>query len=306
MNINFPTSPAVFRWKPAAWLRVAGPDAAAFLQGQFSNDLRALTASPGEASYGLWLTVKGKVLADSFVLRAAGAAGGEDAFWVGSYFSPAAAIRARLESFIIADDVAIADETEAWAGLSILDSATLLPPPVGLEDAVRVFRGRREAGGNLEVVYRVAAGVPAWLESALHGREVTAGELRRRRLAAGIPAVPEDLGPTDLPQEAGLEEEAISFTKGCYLGQEVMARLRSMGQVRRRLVRVAGAETEPPAAPAPLFVAGRPAGELRSAAADGRSGWIGLAMVTRALVAPGTELAWSAEGGPAVRVMEAS
>ena len=102
-----------YRWQPAAWLRVVGPDAFAFLQGQFTNDLRELEKSP--AVYGLWLNQKGRVLADSFVLRGRVA----EEFWVGSYFSPAAVIRERLESYIIADDVTIADETAAWSGVTL-------------------------------------------------------------------------------------------------------------------------------------------------------------------------------------------
>ena len=69
------------------WLRVTGDDAASFLQGQFTNDLRLLEKSA--AVYGLWLTVKGKVLADSFVLRG----GDPHEFWIGSYYSPSATIR---------------------------------------------------------------------------------------------------------------------------------------------------------------------------------------------------------------------
>ena len=134
---------------------------------------------------------------------------------------------------------------------------------------------------------------------------LTAEEVTRRRIGAGIPAIPADVGPGDLPNEAGLEGEAISFTKGCYLGQEVMARLKSMGQVRRRLMRVRGEGENIPTLPAPLFGAGRAVGELRSAVRDGVGGWIGLAMVTLLHVAPGAELAWTPVGNPAVRVMEA-
>src|SRR5476649_1286814 len=102
-------SPTSFHlWQPAAWLRVRGPDAFVFLQGQFTNDLRELDHVA--AVYGLWLNQKGRVLADGFVL-----CGKEPAeFWVGSYFSPAAVIKKRLESHLIADDVAITDETAAW------------------------------------------------------------------------------------------------------------------------------------------------------------------------------------------------
>src|SRR5262245_45614431 len=105
MLIKFSTSPAIFRWRPACWLKVAGEDAATFLQGQFTNDLRGLKT--GTVVYGLWLTLKGKVLADSFVI------GGDTAneFWIGSYFSPADVVRQRIESHVIADDVTVEDQT---------------------------------------------------------------------------------------------------------------------------------------------------------------------------------------------------
>src|SRR5690349_21801352 len=111
--MKFPTSLVCHRWRPGAWLRLTGGDAENFLQGQFTNDLRDPAA--GAAVYGLWLNVKGKVVADSFVVR--GAAG---EFWVGSYFSSAAAIRERLESFIIADDVVVEDATAGWSGFALL------------------------------------------------------------------------------------------------------------------------------------------------------------------------------------------
>jgi folate-binding protein YgfZ len=306
MNINVSTSPAFGRWKPAAWLRVTGPDAAVFLQGQFSNDLRPLATLRAGAIYGLWLTVKGKVQADSFVLRAEGGAGAEESFWVGSYFCPAAVIRERLESFVIADDVVIEDHTAGVAAVSILGTMTL-PAPVEAETAgAWVFRGRRVRGESLEVVYRVEERDPAWLAGWVGVPELPAMELRRRRIAAGIPAVPEDIGPADLPQEAGLEDEAVSFTKGCYLGQEVMARLHAMGQVRRRLLPVGGPQSIVPATPAPLFADGRPAGELRSAVADGAGGWIGLALVSRAAEPASGSYTLGSAGGAEVRGRAAS
>ena len=106
MHINISTSTAYFRWRPAAWLRVSGADAAAFLQGQFTNDLRPLESAGVAAVYGLWLTVKGKVLADSFVVR-----GDKGGYWVGSYASPAAVIREHhtMEHFGRAFEGAIED-----------------------------------------------------------------------------------------------------------------------------------------------------------------------------------------------------
>jgi folate-binding protein YgfZ len=267
---------------------VAGPDAAIFLQGQFTNELRGLET--GRAVYGLWLTVKGKVLADSFVLRGKEA----DEFWVGSYFSPAATIQERLEAFIIADDVTVEDQTGQWTGVSIVGQGARAPHA----GEAFVFSGRRTRGENVEIVCRgdVAdcEGLP----------EIGSEELARLRIEAGIPAVPMDVGPGDLPNEAGLDEEAISYTKGCYLGQEVMARLKSMGQVRRRLLRVRGESALPPQLPAPLFVGRKQAGELRSAVPDGAGGFVGLAMLSLLHISdPAAVLAW-ADGAPACRSIE--
>lgn len=269
-DINISTCPAWHRWDPAAWLRVSGPDAFTFLQGQNTQDLRALRAAGPASAYGLWLTVKGKVVGDGFVLRGAA----PDEFWIGSYFTPAATLLARLEAFLIADEVTLEDQTSAWTGLSLLSAAN--DGPAAGPDAFR-FTGRRLAAGNVEWVGRreLAAALPPPA-----GRELDAAQMKLLRLDAGLPAIPEEFGPADLPQEAGLEEVAVSFQKGCYLGQEVMARLKAMGQVRRQLWRVAGEGAPPPAPGTPLRgVDERPAGELRGAAADGRGGWVGLAMI---------------------------
>ncbi|HEY1108759.1 MAG TPA: folate-binding protein [Opitutaceae bacterium] len=296
--INFSTSTAVFPWQPAAWLQITGADAAVFLQGQFTNELRGI--APGQAVYGLWLTIKGKVLADSFVVRGVG----ESEFWVGSYFSAAAALRERLEAFVIADDVVIEDRTGEWQGLSIVGAGAaewLARAPAG----VVAFPGRRSRGGSVEWLVPAAAWDDARARvSSLP--ETDAAALERLRIAESIAAVPRDIGQADLPNEAGLEVEAISYTKGCYLGQEVMARLKSMGQVRRRLVRVEGepAAGAIPAVPAPLFVGPKQAGELRSVAARPEGGWVGLAMISLLTVGAERALSFAADGAREVRITD--
>jgi folate-binding protein YgfZ len=285
--MNFSSQATVFWWRPAAWLRVTGGDAASFLQGQFTNDLRGV--APGAAVYGLWLNVKGKVVADSFVVRGAGL----EEFWVGSYFSAAAAIRERLESFVIADDIVIEDQTAAWSAVSIFGEGEAAAIAATRATGF-CFRGRRGHGEAWEWVF------PAPADPEMRARfasvaELPADEVARRRIEAGVPAVPVDLGPGDLPNEGGLEAGAISYTKGCYLGQEVMARLKSMGQVRRKLVRVAMAVEKIPPLPAPLFLGTRQVGELRSMAPDGAGAWVGLAMVTLLHVAGGARLAFGAD-----------
>lgn len=289
------TFPRAARWNPAAWLRVAGPDAFPFLQGQFTNDLRQLEQTP--AVYGLWLSVKGKVVADSFVLRDAAE---PDVFWVGSYFSPPTVILERLESFIIADDVTVTDETSAWFGVSLLnDVATRITPSA---DVRWSFPGRRSAVPSVEWIFPTAArdAIERHLGQVEWVNEV---ELKQLRIAAAIPRVPGDLGPADLPNEAGLEAAAISYTKGCYLGQEVMARLKTMGQVRRRLLRVRGAGPAPLNLPAPVFAGEKAAGELRSATEDA-TGFAGLAMVSLLALAGRTTLALAPNAEPTVSLVD--
>ncbi len=299
--INISTHEGVFRWNPAAWLRVFGSDAATFLQGQFTQELRGLKV--GEARYGLWLTVKGKVLADGFVLSA-----GSDEFWVGSYDSPAAVIRARLEDFIIADDVVVEDFTEAWSAVTVfgVSSEALRPLINSSIDPAEgfVFAGRRQRAAAAEWIFpRSNADA---VNAALAGSPVlTETEVRGRRIDAGIPAVPADVGLSDLPNEAALENDAISYTKGCYLGQEVMARLKSMGRVRRRLLRVAIDGALPAALPAPLFVGDKAVGELRSAVASSPSGGaIGLAMLSLLSVGADSPLSFSVGSAATVRLRD--
>lgn len=287
---------ARYRWAPACALRVTGSDAAAFLQGQFTNDLRVLDAQP--AVYGLWLNVKGKVLADSFVVRGANS----DEFWVFSYYSPAAVIRERLESHVIADDVTIDDATGEWTGVSLFAGAAGADDLRGFSSLGFCFAGRRARSGEYEWLVPVSSQAEA--DKAIAGiAELATTELLRMRIEQAIPAVPHDIGPADLPNEAGLDDDAISYTKGCYLGQEVMARLKSMGQVRRKLVRVRGQAALPSTLPAPLFARGRQVGELRSAVTVA-DGWVGLAMVTLMHVSHDTGLSFAAEGPGALRVTD--
>jgi folate-binding protein YgfZ len=290
MPINISTYPAVFPWRPAAWLRVSGDDAADFLQGQFTNDLRGLAGGRGTAAcsvaYGLWLSVKGKAIADSFVLRGSGA----NEFWIGSYFSLAAVIRARLESHIIADDVVVEDQTSAWAGLSVFGELENILSERVTNAAGFVFNGRRGRSQGWELVFPVAE---APVGAHIAGATLDDESMERFRIGAGIPAIPRDVGPADLPNEAGLEADAISYSKGCYLGQEVMARLKSMGQVRRRLLRVRGKGEVWPALPAAVFVGTRQVGELRSAVGDGAGGWIGLAMLSLLHLTPDAALTFT-------------
>ena len=290
--MNLAHGQGFYRWRPAACLKVIGEDALTFLQGQFTNDLHQ--AGKGGAIYGLWLNQKGKVLADSFVRKIS-----ERDWRVVSYFSPASVIRERLVAYIVADDVVIEDVTESTMGVTLLGAVTAAE--MGLDASAWEFPGRRMPELHTELLFPAAIEFEVSAKLA-GGILLSPDEMERKRIAAGIPAVPVDIGPADLPNEGGLEVEAISYTKGCYLGQEVMARLKSMGQVRRRLVRVHG-RGEPPARPAALFQAARKVGELRSAAREGAE-WSGLAMVSLVQLNRETGIALTPDGAPVAKLAD--
>ena len=308
MNLKNEDIPGVVacRQVPVAWLRVTGEDARAFLQGQFTQELRV--AREQAVAYGLWLNQKGKVLADSHALVA-----GDEEVYLWSEASPEAVIRERLEAYIIADDVVVEPLAGGWtrttvagAGASAWVEARLgaLPAAGCFARAGKglVFRGRHGALDSWE-----------WLSPADEAPDLAGIErldtavLARARVAAGVPLIPAEVGPGDLPNEAGLETEAISYTKGCYLGQEVMARLKSMGRVRRRLSRVSrsGAGSAP-GCPATLWQGGKQVGELRVAVDDGAGGCAGLAMLNLFNLDAAAGLALSATGPAAWRMEESA
>ena len=290
--MNLAAQQCFYPWRPAACLRVSGDDSLTFLQGQFTNDLQQ--GKNAGATYGLWLNQKGKVLADSFVRKTS-----PQEAWIVSYFSPAAVIRERLEAYIIADDVVIEDVSDAYAALTLFGDVN--PAGLRLGAGAWAFRGRRDAAVCTEFIFPRTEST-ALAESLGRGEELGVEETERRRMAAGIPAVPADIGPADLPNEGGLESVAISYTKGCYLGQEVMARLKSMGQVRRRLLRVRGTG-EVPTRPAALFQGEQRVGELRSAVRTG-DGWIGLAMLSLLQLRREEGLALTAGGAATIKITE--
>jgi hypothetical protein len=296
-------------------IRVHGSDAATFLQGQFTNDLRPF--SPGGAAYGLWLDQKGKALGDSHVL-----VGGGEAFEVVSERSQADVIRTRLEAYIIADEVCVEDASSSTSVVVVAgDGASEAMHALGLEAAPQ---GRFSSLGAMRSWHSREAGrTPAWavmhdsaesaaLRSRLGtvAREAPVEFLTALRVMAGVPVAPDEIGPRDLPNEGGLEHEAISYTKGCYLGQEVMSRLRNLGRVRRRLFVVHGGppddEQLPPLPTTLIGDDGEVVGDLRNAvrSPDGPGAWVGLAMLRVHATEPGMELHLAGKSGPTVRVDE--
>ncbi|MBP7141199.1 MAG: folate-binding protein [Opitutaceae bacterium] len=266
-------------FRPAAWIRVTGEDALDFLQSQVTQDLRSLEDQG--LVYGLWLSQKGRVLADSLFFKVS-----SHEFFIMSHHCPGAFFLERMESYIVADDVVVKDITPQWKGMTAWGDTAVewMAGATGVSEQSEkfhrwqggfLFRGRRGVNPHLEWL---AEGFPPLPEGA--GPTIPGEVVERARILAGLPSVPEDVGPGELPNEAGLEDSAISYVKGCYLGQETMARLKAMGQVRRKLMRVGGEGDRPPSGPRPLFQGAKKIGELRSTASVPAGGYVGFALVT--------------------------
>ena len=175
--------------RPRAFLRVAGPDAADYLQRMVSNDVEALAV--GEACDALLLTAKARVIAPLRVLRR-----GEEDFLVLTEPELGDTVRTQLLRTRFAAKTEIEpEEHESWLVL-----------------------------GGEEV-----------LDDRPAGDEVGEEELERWRIEAGIPRWGREIDDQILPAEAGLDNTHISFSKGCYPGQEPIARQRYRGKVNRKL-----------------------------------------------------------------------
>lgn len=265
-----------FQYESNAHLLVAGEDAADFLQSQFTNDLRPFEA--GRCTYGLWLDVKGKVLGDSILLSE-----GEERFRILSERSNEERICSHLEKHIIADDVVIevCPSVKVFEFLQVAVGALDWELPEfghSLENEFGLFAQVRP--GIFQLIVREEDKLEAVeldLEQAgLYGQD--ARERGLIRIGIGLPQVPEEIGEGDLPGEGELESDAISFTKGCYLGQEVVARMHNIGKPQRRLFELSGPGEVPPL---PLILYNsemKQIGELRTAYADGDA-WRGVGIL---------------------------
>ncbi|HEY3351644.1 MAG TPA: glycine cleavage T C-terminal barrel domain-containing protein [Polyangia bacterium] len=282
-------------------LRVTGRDRTRFLQGMLSNDVAALR--PGDGCHAAWLTNKGKVLAD------VGVACEEDALWLLCPPGRGEAVRSGLDRYVIADDVTV----EAPADLAVVAVAGLAArgalgapalPRFGVARLavagapVRAF-GWREAGEEGYLLL-CPAGAAAAVGGALAGgsERIGAEAFEVLRIEAGVPRCGADFGEDTLLLEAGLGADVVSMTKGCYIGQETVARQHSRGHLNRDLrgLRIAG-ETAPAHGDV-IAAAARPdAGVVTSACRSPRHGVIALATLHRSVWGVGTPVEVAHAGG---------
>lgn len=265
-----------------AVLQVTGDDARTWLNGQVTNDIRAL--KKGDAVYALVIHVRGKIVADTWVLDR-----GDDVVLL----LPRAALaktREELERYIIMEDVVLTE-------LPHLSVITVQGPRAA--DAVvgeDAYPCHRLGAIGFDVIVpedREDATLGRLLERArtLGGGEVGADGWELARLRLAVPAFGSDFGEQNYPQEAGLRERAVSFTKGCYVGQEVVCTLENRGQLVRRLVALDARDGVPVAGEDLVGADGTILGKVTSTLVDpdvGRA--LALGYVKRAAAQPGTEV----------------
>ena len=264
---------------------VSGPDRQSWLNGLVTSDVAKLR--PGHASYGLVLVKVGRIVSDVFVLHA------DDRLLVAGQRDRIALLREHFEKYLIMEDAAHEDVSSAYAwafahgprAAEVAAAASTMPG---------VYAGSVELSGAADGVIAAPAtrlsdvlrDLAAQQPGAVLGSSDDAERFRVRRF---LPRFGVDFGEKNYPQEAALEKIAVSFSKGCYLGQEVVCRLEMRGHVVKKIVpvRIAG---DPPQHGAEVRSAdGKVLGTVSSAVPND-GGAVGLAMVKIDFAEPGTKL----------------
>jgi len=281
-----PENGAFFDLSARTKLRVTVSDRLRYLNGQISNDLRK--ASESAAIHACLLTAKGRINADVFI------AVDGDSFLIDSDPDLRDQLAARLERYVIADDVQIEDVTGQFGLFHVLGG-----------NAPQVSRGRAVAAERYGV-----AGVDLWVAHEQH--DAFAQQLHAIvpfcdeeaaetfRIERGIPRWGRELSEDIIPTEANLESSSIDYAKGCYIGQEVISRIKMSGQTNKRLCGLITTSDVPVQAGARLFAVDADAKEIGWGTIATSSERIGaqnaFGVIRRGNQATGTAMYSNAEG----------
>ena len=284
-----PEQGSFFDLSGRAKLRITGADRVRFLNGQISNDARKAAADA--AIHACVLTAKGRINADIFV-RVDG-----DSFLVDSEPGSSDALAARIDRYIIADDVQIEDVTDQFAIFHVLGPDV---PVLSGSRKVRADRFGFEAA-DLWMSRTARDAALQQLSTQLPFCDESCAEVFR--IERGIPRAGHELTEEIIPNEANLEPTAIDYAKGCYIGQEVISRMKMSGQTNKRLCGLVAID-DAPITPGMRLVTpadGKDVGWITSVTKSARLGQqIALGFVKRGSQEAGTELhAQLAVEGPA-------
>jgi folate-binding protein YgfZ len=211
-------------------LRLTGSEAADYLQGQVTNDVVAL--APGTGCYAALLNHKGKILTDMRVLR------GDEFIWIDTEPHGLPALVRNASMFSIGRDVRHEDVSAEYTILSLIGPEArerLDNPPAAEEHCFTSGEHGLYVTTDLGVDVICRAAEAAAVRDALGVEQVSEEAAELLRIESGRPRFSIDMGSDTIPEEAGLNERAVSFTKGCYVGQETVARLHYKGKPNRHL-----------------------------------------------------------------------
>ncbi len=299
------------------YFKFAGPDRVRYLNAILTNNIKDL--APGHGIPSLFLNPQGRIQAEIETYAS------DLALFCVSFAMIRQPLLAALDKYIIMDDVTLTDESDKWGTLALEGprAAEIARQLTGVD--VRAmedlsFRPSSVAGMFCGVTRRSPSGV-ASAEFLAHQselpqlwnqlREAVANSggspagyqaLNALRLEQGVPWFGYDFGDKQIPHEAGLENSHISFSKGCYTGQEIVERVRSRGQVNRVRVVLKLDSVQPPASGSPVLADGKEVGHItRSAFSPALQSAIAMAYVRRENSAPGSELSCSQSKATLIR-----
>jgi folate-binding protein YgfZ len=262
----------------AAWIdlsargkiRVSGEDRGRLLHAMSTNNIQDLAA--GEGLYAFFLTAQGRIVADAYIYNLG------ESHLIDTEPETAGKLRDHLDKYIIADDVTLDDETDQWSAIG-LEGPNFREPTMALGMSVpqkKLSIAEWGAGFVTHVASTGPEGVRIFVPSkqresliqrliALEIPNATAEEARIVRLEHGIPRYGDDISERYLVHETQ-QLQAVHTTKGCYLGQEIVERVRSRGQVHRLLTPIRIKSTVAPAPGTKLTAEGKEIAEITSAA----------------------------------------
>jgi folate-binding protein YgfZ len=293
-------------------IEVGGEDAAGFLHNLSTNDVRGLASGAGCEAF--FTNSQAKIMAHALIFRSP-QLGRNPEYWLDAAPGTAGRVIGHLNHYLVTERVEIVDRSAEWAQLHVAgpEAAQIVEEAFGQRVGdlreLGCLRMEKPDSGSLQLRRHDRLGLPGY---EIIGPTSAAREYCNRliaagarpagshtgeilRVEAGTPVYGIDLDETNLPQEIGRTERAVSFTKGCYIGQETVARIRTYGHVNRSLIglRVAGVEAVPRGAH--VVREGKEVGTVTSCVTSPRFGVIALAYVRRGAEETGTVLEVAAE-----------
>lgn len=281
-------------------IRVSGPEATTFLHHQLTSDVKHLASDA--AQYSAWCSAKGRMLASFLIFRV----GPDYQLQLSADLLPA--IHKRLQMFVLRSKVSIVDPSGDCVLIGIAGpqaeavlQTVMLPIPASPLNTAVFAAGAviRLDGHRFEILVHCDAAPTLWQELRTQARPVGTAVWQWLDIQAGVPLISERTREEFVPQMANFEQlGAISFHKGCYPGQEIVARTQYLGKVKRHLYRAHS--TTPMAAGDAIFSPSSPqhhCGMIANAAPAPSGGYDALAIVQENFVGAGN-LELGAPGGP--------